>query len=184
MDSNNIHQSFDILIATFRHFFAFSRGRWIFVDNDELDIKYEILQGHVEWDAGMEDSLGWARILIVINRRVAATVHHHRHGAFSAPHCRGCDVAAFFGRIVPFWQVIATLLRVVQCVTTWQSKCQKSAVSSLQCIAIVPMSLQAQTVTREKICIFGMSRWVGKPSQHEETGGYGNGKNPRYVELI
>jgi hypothetical protein len=40
-------------------------------------------------------------------------------------------------------------------------------------------------VTQEIFRLFGMSRWVGKPSQHEETGGDGNGKkNSKYVELI
>jgi hypothetical protein len=29
-----------------------------FVGDGELEIEYEILQGHVVWDAGMEDSLG------------------------------------------------------------------------------------------------------------------------------
>ncbi|KAJ7817886.1 hypothetical protein B0H13DRAFT_2292685 [Mycena leptocephala] len=44
----------------------------------------------------------------------------------------------------------------------------------------VDVQIKAKTVTREKIRIFGMSRWVGKPSQHEETG---NGKkNSRFLK--
>jgi len=39
---------------------------------------------------------------------------------------RCCEVSAFFSRVVPFWQAVAALLRIVQCVTTQQSKCQKS----------------------------------------------------------
>jgi hypothetical protein len=49
---------------------------------------------------------------------------------FNGPKLWPCDVVQLLGCLVPFWRGVAALLCVVQCVTTRQSKCQKSDVEA------------------------------------------------------